>query len=127
LSLYRRIASSKTPEALKAIEAEMDDRFGRLPGEVKNLADIMRLKLMARGLLITKVQEANGTISVIFSPDTKVEPQDIFRLRDKKDGNLRFLPEGFEINIKGMSWDKVYDKISCLFTCLSVSDTFKKV
>jgi transcription-repair coupling factor (superfamily II helicase) len=127
LSLYRRVASSKTPEALKAIEAEMDDRFGRLPGEVKNLINIMSLKLTARDLLITKVREANGTISVIFSPDTKVEPKDIFGLRDKTDGNLRFLPEGFEVDIKGMPWDKVYDKISCLFTCLSVSDTFKKV
>ena len=38
----------------------MEDRFGKPPEEVKNLIDIMRLKIMARDLLITKIQDIAG-------------------------------------------------------------------
>jgi transcription-repair coupling factor (superfamily II helicase) len=126
LSLYRKIASSKTSETLKALELEMEDRFGRLPDEVKNLTDIMRLKVMARKLLITKIHDTQGKIRVLFSPETKVEPHDIFELRGKRDGKIKFLPDGFEVNLIGLPWEKVYEEMSYLFTCLTVSDTFNK-
>jgi transcription-repair coupling factor (superfamily II helicase) len=126
LSLYRKIASSKTSETLNALESEMEDRFGTLPDEVKNLIDIMRLKVMARELLITKIHDTQGRIRVLFSPETKVEPQDIFELRKKRDGKIKFLPDGFEVNLIGLPWKKVYEEMSYLFTCLTVSDTFNK-
>jgi transcription-repair coupling factor (superfamily II helicase) len=127
LSLYRRIASSNTFETIKALELEMEDRFGRPPDEAKNLLDIMRLKIMARELLITKIHDMQGRIRVLFSPDTKVEPKDIFELRKKRDGKIKFLPEGFEIDLKGLPWERVYKEIMTLFTCLTNSATLNKV
>ena len=118
LSMYRKIASSKSPEALQSTGAEIEDRFGKAPEEVKNLIDVMRLKIMAKQLLITKIQNANGIVSVFFSKDTKVAPEDIFRLRETLDGKLRFLPDGFEVNLKGIPWKEAYGTISSLFTCL---------
>jgi transcription-repair coupling factor (superfamily II helicase) len=126
LSIYRRIASSGTHEALKALEFEMEDRFGKPPVEVKNLLDIMRLKIMARELLIAKIQDMQGRIQVTFSPDTKVTPQDIFGLQKKRDGKIRFLPDGFEVDLRGLPWKKVFEEVSSLFTYLTVSDNFKK-
>jgi transcription-repair coupling factor (superfamily II helicase) len=125
LSLYRRIASSKTEDALKTIDSELVDRFGGSPEEVKNLIDIMRLKIMARKLLITKVRDVHGKITVLFSPDTKIEPKDIFELSKKIKDTMRFLPEGFELDLQGLPWEEIYQKVSSLFTCLTVSDTFK--
>ena len=126
LSLYRKIASAKSPDALKSIGSEMRDRFGDVPQEAKNLLDIMDLKIQARKLLITKMQDMQGIITVLFSHDTKVEPKDIFALGDKTDGKIKFLPDGFEVNLKGFEWEKVYGTISSLFTCLLNSDTFNK-
>ncbi len=126
LSLYRKIASAKSPDALKSIGSEMRDRFGDVPQEAKNLLNIMELKILARKLLITKMQDMQGTITVLFSHDTKVEPEDIFALRNKTDGKMKFLPDGFEINLKGFEWEKVYGAISSLFTCLLNSDNFNK-
>jgi transcription-repair coupling factor (superfamily II helicase) len=126
LSLYRRIASSKTNEAIEALELEIKDRFGRPPDEVKNLLDIMRLKIMARELLITKIHDTQGNIRVIFSPDTKVEPRDIFELRKKRNGRIKFLPDGFEVDLSGFPWEKIFEEISYLFTCLPISDSFNK-
>ncbi len=127
LSLYRRIASSKTNEAIEALESEIKDRFGRPPDEVKNLIDIMRLKMTARDLHVAKIQDAQGRIRIIFSPDTKVEPQDIFELCKKRDGKIKFLPDGFEVDLSGFPWEKIYKEISYLFTCLPISDNFDKV
>ncbi len=120
LGMYRRIASSKTHEALKAIESEIEDRFSKMPVEVKNLLDIMGLKITARELLITKIQDMNGRVSVTFSPETKVEPQDIFEIGKGRDGRVRFLPEGFDIDLKGLPREEVCKKIS------GVMDELKK-
>jgi len=124
LSLYRKIASSKTHEGLKTLEFETENRFGKPPEEVKNLLDIMRLKIMARKLLITKIQDIQGRILITFSSETKVEPQDIFELRKKIDGKIKFLPEGFELDLRGLPWRSIYKEVSSLFTYLIVSDRF---
>ena len=119
LSIYRRIASVKTHEALKSIKSEIEDRFGKPPQEVKNLINIMRLKIMAKDLLVTRIQDIDGMVRIIFSPNTKVAPHDIFELKKKKDGKIRFLPDGFEIDLKGLHWEMVYEEISSVFTCLN--------
>jgi transcription-repair coupling factor (superfamily II helicase) len=126
LSLYRRIASSKTHGDLKALEFEIENRFGKPPENVKNLLDVMRLKIMARNLLITKIQDIQGRILITFSPETKVEPQDIFELRKKTDRKIKFLPEGFEFDLRGLPWESIYKEVSSLFTYLTVSDSFNR-
>jgi transcription-repair coupling factor (superfamily II helicase) len=127
LSMYRKIAASKSLEALQSTGAEIEDRFGKPPAEVQNLIDVMRLKIMAKHLLITRIRNANGIITVSFSKDTKVAPEDIFRLKETMDGKVRFLPDGFEMNLKGIPWEETYRTVSSLFTCLLNSDTFNKV
>jgi len=127
LSLYRKIASAKTEEGVREIESEMEDRFGRPPDEVKNLMDIVRLKIMARGLRVTKIRDIQGRIDVLFSPDTKVEPKDILALGKNTGRKMRFLPEGFELDLKGLPWREVYERIASVFTCLNISDSFKEV
>lgn len=126
LTLYRRIASLKTYETIRTFAAEMKDRFGDFPIEVSHLLDIMRLKIAARNLYITKIHEIGGKIRILFSPETKVEPQDIFSLREKRNGKITFLPDGFEIDLRGYTWEKVYEEISYLFTCLTISDNFNR-
>ena len=119
LSIYRRIASAKTHEVLKAIELEMEDRFGKPPEEVKNLIDIMGLKIMAKDLLVMKIQDTDGIVRITFSPDTKVKPHDILKLQNKRDGRVRFLPDGFELDLKGLPWKSLYGEITSAFTCLT--------
>jgi transcription-repair coupling factor (superfamily II helicase) len=126
LSLYRRIALARTEEALKAIEYEIYDRFGKPPTVVKNLLNIMNLKIMARELLISRIQETQGRVQVLFSPDTKIEPKDIFELRKKANGRIKFLPEGFELDLRGLPWERLYREVSSVFTYLLVSDSFNR-
>jgi transcription-repair coupling factor (superfamily II helicase) len=108
LSLYRKIASAKTHEAVGALESEMKDRFGNIPVQVTHLTDIMRLKITARELLITRIQDRNGWTRIEFSADTKLKPNDILSLGKGKDKKIRFLPNGFEINLCTLSWPEAF-------------------
>lgn len=115
LSIYRKIASAGNDEGLNALVDEIKDRFGRLPAEVQNLFDIMRLKIMARRLKITDIEEVSGNIRIIFSKDTKVEAENILGLRDTVGDRIRFLlvesslrQEGFEIKVGNLAWSETY-------------------
>ena len=126
LTLYRRIASLKTDDAIRTFESEMKDRYGNLPIEVRHLLDIMRIKILARHLFITSIKDTDGKIRILFSPETNVDPQDILRLQEKTTSNIIFLPDGFEINLVEYKWEQLYEELSRLFTCLSISDNFNR-
>jgi transcription-repair coupling factor (superfamily II helicase) len=98
MSLYRRIANAHNPEDLSDIEAEMKDRFGTVPEEVRRLLDIMRLKIMARRLSILKIFETDRKIRVVFSKDTVVATEKVLALQKAFHG-MRFHKDGFELNL----------------------------
>ncbi len=111
LSFYRRISSLKTEKETSEFESELRDRFGASPQEVINLLDVMRLKNLSKELLITKVQDAHGKVRVNFSQDTKVQPRQIFSLSDKRKGIVRYMPDGFELDLHGCSGKKAFDEV----------------
>jgi len=48
LSLYRRVGELVDLEEIEGFAAEMIDRFGKLPGEVENLLDVVAIKRWCR-------------------------------------------------------------------------------
>ncbi|MCS6848484.1 MAG: transcription-repair coupling factor [Anaerolineae bacterium] len=50
VQLYRRAASLTSEEEIRAFEAELEDRFGKLPQAARNLTYQLRLKLLANAL-----------------------------------------------------------------------------
>lgn len=121
LSFYRRIASMKTEKETIEFESELKDRFSSPPEEVINLLDVMRLKILARELSITKIQEAQGKVLVNFSTDTIVQPQHILAIqnsrlptvrdRQGKNGTIKFLPEGFELGLKEHRSKEIFEEV----------------
>jgi transcription-repair coupling factor (superfamily II helicase) len=105
LSVYRRIAGAKEVSAVDAIETEMADRFGNVTPEVRGLLDIMRLKIMARQLLISAISESDGRVRFVFSEETPVRTESIFSLQ-KTYAGVRFHKDGFELSMKGPEKDR---------------------
>lgn len=64
--LYKKIASVKSFEALAEIEAELKDRFGKLPEETSNLLALVDLKLRARELTIPSIRTKEGTLTILL-------------------------------------------------------------
>jgi transcription-repair coupling factor (superfamily II helicase) len=48
LGLYRRLAAVESPDAIEAFAAELIDRFGALPKEVRHLLDVVEIKILCR-------------------------------------------------------------------------------
>jgi len=112
LSFYRRISSLKTEAEVAEFESELGDRFGPPPVEVINLLRIMRLKILARTLAVSRIQDVKGYVRMLFSAETAVQPDQLFELqKGRKKGTVRFLPEGVELDIRGMDWDNGYEKV----------------
>ncbi|MCX7913532.1 MAG: transcription-repair coupling factor [Thermodesulfovibrionales bacterium] len=113
LNIYRRLSMSKSIDDLEDLKEELIDRFGSLPPEVLFLFHIMRLKIYATKLYITKIIEGSSKIRFFFITDHQNEyniPENFFDKILKnlfifatKNKSIRFYPDGFEINIEGMS------------------------
>lgn len=80
LSLYKRIASCKTKQALDDVQVELIDRFGLLPQATKNLVHIAKLKLKAQAIGIARIDAGPTGGSIEFSSDTQVDPMFIIGL-----------------------------------------------
>ncbi len=87
---YKRIANAADAEALENLQAEMIDRFGRLPPQVVNLFRVTEIKLMAQRLGITRVDlgETGGRLE--FSQDTTVDPMRVIELVQSAPDRYRF-------------------------------------
>lgn len=108
LSVYRKIASAKEIKALRNMLDELKDRFGKLPEKTERLIEIMELKVMAKNLYITKMDNLSGRIRIYFASETPVKPERILSLyRDEREF-LSFLPEGgIELDLRKKSWNEI--------------------
>ncbi|WP_247237630.1 transcription-repair coupling factor [Telluribacter sp. SYSU D00476] len=66
LSLYTRLDNTKNEEELAAFEAEVIDRFGPMPKEVKDLLKTVRLRWEAESLHFEKLTLKNNTMKGYF-------------------------------------------------------------
>jgi transcription-repair coupling factor (superfamily II helicase) len=99
LGMYRRVANAREEVALDEMKAEMRDRFGALPPEVKGLFEVMRLKLVARTLRVSSLSEGSGRARFTFAEDTPATPERILALQQVFRG-IRFHKNGFDLPLK---------------------------
>ena len=80
LVLYKRIASAKDEEGIRALQVEMIDRFGLLPPATKTLFAITALKLLAEPLGIRKIEVGANGGRILFKPKPDIDPVQIILL-----------------------------------------------
>ncbi len=112
LSLYRKISLAKNREYLVELLEELQDRFGQPPEETKRLIQIMELKVLAKNLAITKVNNVDGRIHILFSPEAGVTSDNVLPVYKKRKKYIRFLPEGgLEADLRGKPWQYIFREI----------------
>jgi transcription-repair coupling factor (superfamily II helicase) len=55
LEMYKRLAEVRAEADIKAVEAELHDRYGMPPAEVLNLIEVARFRLLARSAGLTEI------------------------------------------------------------------------
>ena len=69
LKLYRKIDAMPDEESLTRFESELEDRFGKMPEEAKELMNAVRLRWEAKRLGMERVKVKNGVMIVRFVGD----------------------------------------------------------
>jgi transcription-repair coupling factor (superfamily II helicase) len=88
---YKKLVAAETPEALAAVQAELEDRFGPLPNEAKTLMEVSALRIAARDIGIEGIIQKPSSLEIRFLANTSVEPQTILQLAHERTG-LHFKP-----------------------------------
>jgi len=80
LTLYKRIASAQSAEALWELQVEMIDRFGLLPEPAKTLFRLSELKLTAARIGIRKIELGPQGGRILFGPEPQLDVSKLIEL-----------------------------------------------
>lgn len=90
LGLYRRISGLGSDAELEAMEAELVDRFGMVPPEVKNLLDIVDLKRLCRAAGVERLEAGPKGMVLQFRNNSFKNPAGLVQWMGRwKDGAVR--------------------------------------
>ena len=88
---YKKLVAAENAQALQAVKAELEDRFGPLPNEAQTLMEISALRIVARDIGISGVMQKPSSLEIQFLANTPVQPETILQLAKDRVG-LRFRP-----------------------------------
>ncbi len=105
LGLYRRLAELDDRNEIDQIAAEIVDRFGPMPGEVKMLLEIVAIKSLCRAANIAKF-EAGAKGAVIAFRDNRFDnPEGLMAWIAKEGSTARVRPDQSLVILRG--WDRM--------------------
>jgi transcription-repair coupling factor (superfamily II helicase) len=79
LGLYRRIATVETEQEVESFAAELVDRFGPLPEEVKHLLQIVVIKLLSKRANVERIDTGQKGAVLQFRDNTFANPEGLMR------------------------------------------------
>ncbi|WP_281649410.1 transcription-repair coupling factor [Novacetimonas hansenii] len=94
LGLYRRISALANDAEIEAMQAELIDRFGTLPDEVRNLLDVVALKRMCRMAGVERLEAGPKGMVIQFRNNSFVNPAGLVTwIAQQKDAKVRLRPD----------------------------------
>jgi len=92
LELYRRLSHLTEQGEIDAFAAEMIDRFGKLPGEVRNLLDLMAIKQICRKAGVEKLEAGPKGVVIGFRDNVFARPDKLIAFIAAKKGTVKVRP-----------------------------------
>lgn len=93
LGLYRRLAALQSRGDIDAFAAELIDRFGPLPQEVKNLLEVMEIKQLCMAAGVEKLDAGPRGAVVAFRGNRFANPENLVALIQKERGAAKLRPD----------------------------------
>jgi transcription-repair coupling factor (superfamily II helicase) len=109
LGLYRRLASLDDRPAIDAFAAELVDRFGPPPDEVRDLLEIVEIKGLCRKANVAQIDAGPKGASLTFRNKTFANPQALIGEVQKNAGTMRLTPDG-KLVVKG-DWEQPEERL----------------
>ena len=93
MALYRRMNELEDRRAIDGFAAELIDRFGKLPAEVKNLIMVIETKLNCRKACIAKLEAGPKGAIVTFQGDQFPNPRGLVDYIQRLKGTAKLRPD----------------------------------
>ncbi|HBB98202.1 MAG TPA: transcription-repair coupling factor [Blastocatellia bacterium] len=93
LRTYKRVSSARDEDALAAIRAETEDRYGRVPEPVEDLFDYARLRQAAESVGVISIDRTREGIAIKLAEKARVAPEKLMELIHAREGT-NFAPNG---------------------------------
>lgn len=83
IEIYKKIASIRHRQDMYDIEEEIEDRFGDIPTNVRNLLIISYIKALARNLNVEYITQRNKEIKIQLRNDKNLKPENIMAILER--------------------------------------------
>ena len=93
LGLYRRLSSLEQRADIDGFAAELVDRFGEMPEEVRHLLDVMEIKGLCRQAGIAKVDAGSKGAAVTLYKNNFANPEGLIAFVQSQRGKLKVMPD----------------------------------
>jgi transcription-repair coupling factor (superfamily II helicase) len=93
MGLYRRLGDIKTPDDIEGFAAELIDRFGSLPPEVKQLLEIIKIKNLCLKAGIEKIEAGKKGAIVSFHQNRFSNPLGLVEYINKRSRRVKLRPD----------------------------------
>jgi len=84
LLIYRRLSICPSDEQLDRLHTELVDRFGKLPNQVRNLLEIIELKIVCRDSGVKKLTLTNHQPTIEFSDQANLDMNVLLKMVQKE-------------------------------------------
>lgn len=112
LILYRRLSAIASEEEASGLQQELEDRYGPLPGQARELLWVLRLKVLMRRMGLKSLTMGPKGISLVPGQEPVLSPAMVLALVHNYPKEYSILPEGkFIIRGSFSSGSQVYDKL----------------
>ena len=109
LGLYRRLADLHDQQAVDGFGAELHDRFGRPPEEVRHLLEIVSIKLLCRAANVESVDAGPKGAVMKFRGDAFSNPAALVKWISGQGTLAKLRPDMKLVIMRG--WDKPEDRL----------------
>lgn len=117
IDMYKKIASIQDENDVTDVEDELVDRYGDIPGPVRNLISIALIKVLAIKCGFNSIQEKNEAVIFQYRNNTEVNINLIGRLMEKYRRKLLFTANNkpyVTFITKGLKREEILDNIKIL-------------
>jgi transcription-repair coupling factor (superfamily II helicase) len=110
MGLYRRLGGLETNEDIESFAVELRDRFGKLPEEVENLLETIKIKFLCRKLDIEKLDAGEIGASVQFRNNKFRNPDALIKLIAKNPVKYK-IKDGSKFVIANCNWKDLKTRV----------------
>ncbi len=93
MSLYKRLGDLESREEIDGFAAELIDRFGKLPDEVKNLLQVIETKINCKAANIDKIEAGPKGALISFHEGQFARPEKLINFLQKNAAIVKLRPD----------------------------------